>query len=145
MIPWGFFAMSTLVGYLLPNPIYSYTLYMICKYILAIKYLNKPGVIFWHRLNGFKYFNQTLKILFSFVCQIVSSNSIKHETFLFSFWPMVSCISIKHEKFYFPFFAHWFQVFLSNMKNSIFFCLPNVKWFYVFLCNRNISHFLHTF
>ena len=32
-----------------------------------------------------------------------------------------------------------FQVFQSNMNNSIKNCLPTVKWFHVLLCNTNNS------
>ena len=52
-----FYSISTLVGYLIPNPIYTCRLYMICKWIVCRWYY------FWSSqtsfvcilLNGFKY------------------------------------------------------------------------------------------
>ena len=50
----GFYGISTIVGYLMPNPVYTYILniYVICKHILYIKFLNEPDLFFAH---GFKY------------------------------------------------------------------------------------------
>ena len=42
----GFYSMSTTVGYLMPNPLYTYIKYMICKHILSIIFLNEPELIF---------------------------------------------------------------------------------------------------
>ena len=37
-------------------------MYMICKQILLIIFLNEPELIFCTQLNGFKYYNSTLII-----------------------------------------------------------------------------------
>ena len=38
MVKWfglvGLYGISTIVGYLMPNPLYTYELYMICKHIV---------------------------------------------------------------------------------------------------------------
>ena len=36
--------------------IHIYQIYMICKHIFLITFLNEPGFIFGTQLNGFKYF-----------------------------------------------------------------------------------------
>ena len=45
-----FYGISTIVGYLKPNPVYTYILniYMICKPILQITFLNEPELFFMH-------------------------------------------------------------------------------------------------
>ena len=50
-----FYGMSTIVGYLMPNPVYTYQIHMNCKYILLMTFLNEPELIFFHmQLHGFK-------------------------------------------------------------------------------------------
>ena len=46
----GFYGTSTIVGYLMPNHVYPYILdiYMICKHILEISFLNEPELFFAH-------------------------------------------------------------------------------------------------
>ena len=44
----GFYGISTIVGYLMPNPLYTYILHMISKYILYITFLNEPDSFFSH-------------------------------------------------------------------------------------------------
>ena len=41
----GFYGISTIVGYLMPNPLYIYIRYMICKQILLITFLNGTELI----------------------------------------------------------------------------------------------------
>ena len=42
----GFYDISTIIGYQIPNPLYTYIyIYMICKHILLIKSLNEPKLI----------------------------------------------------------------------------------------------------
>ena len=42
-----FYGISTIVGYLMPNPFYTYIKYMISKHILKITFLNKPELGFF--------------------------------------------------------------------------------------------------
>ena len=51
-----FYSISTIVGYSMPNPLYTYILnvYMIYEHILSIVLLNKRE-LFCTQLNGFKY------------------------------------------------------------------------------------------
>ena len=56
----GFYGISTIVGYLMPNPVHIYiyiyiyiTNILICKHILLITFLNEPGLIFFAQLSGF--------------------------------------------------------------------------------------------
>ena len=44
----GFYGISTIVGYLMPNPVYTYQIYiyMICKYILSVIFLIEPEIFF---------------------------------------------------------------------------------------------------
>ena len=42
----GFYGTSTIVGYLMPNPLYIYHKFMICKHILSITFLNEPELTF---------------------------------------------------------------------------------------------------
>ena len=53
----GFYGISTIIGYLMPNSLYTYQIYMTCKNILLIRFLNEPEFIFFFcmQLNGFKY------------------------------------------------------------------------------------------
>ena len=46
----GFHDISTIVDYLMPNSLYTYILniYMICKHILLITFLNKPELFYAH-------------------------------------------------------------------------------------------------
>ena len=39
-----FYGISTIVGYLMPNPVYIW----LCKHILLITFLNEPKFIFLH-------------------------------------------------------------------------------------------------
>ena len=41
-----FYGISTIVGYLMPNPLYTYTKYIICKHILLITLLNEHELFF---------------------------------------------------------------------------------------------------
>ena len=48
-----FHGISTIVGYLIPNPVYTYIKYMICKLILLITFLNElvpmvPNIAMYH-------------------------------------------------------------------------------------------------
>ena len=43
----GFYGISTLVGYSMPNPFYTYSSNMISKHILLVTFLNKPELIFF--------------------------------------------------------------------------------------------------
>ena len=45
-----FYGISTIVGYLMPNPLFTYILNMICKHILLITFLNDPELIFFTRM-----------------------------------------------------------------------------------------------
>ena len=59
---------STIVSYLMPNPLYTYilNLYMICKPILQIAFLNEPELFFVHSFKcvlSVQYVNK----LFSFI------------------------------------------------------------------------------
>ena len=38
----GSYGISTLMSYLIPNPVYKYIMNIICKHIFLIKFLNKP-------------------------------------------------------------------------------------------------------
>ena len=40
------YGISTIEGYLMPNPVYTYMLNVICKQILLITFLNEPELIF---------------------------------------------------------------------------------------------------
>ena len=42
-----FYALSTIVSHLIPNPFYTYIKYMIFKHTLQITSLNKPEYIFF--------------------------------------------------------------------------------------------------
>ena len=46
----GFYGISTVVGYLMPNPLYTGTLniYIICKHILYMTFVNEPELFFAH-------------------------------------------------------------------------------------------------
>ena len=58
-----FHSISTIVGYLILNHLYTHTLniYTIIKHILLITFLNEPE-IFFAEFNGFKYCNITVII-----------------------------------------------------------------------------------
>ena len=45
-----FYGISTIEGYLMPNPVYTYILniFMICKHILLVKFLNEHELFFAH-------------------------------------------------------------------------------------------------
>ena len=60
-----FYGISTIVGYLMPNHVYSGILdtYMICKHILLIKFLNEPEIFFCLQLNGFMFCYITVVII----------------------------------------------------------------------------------
>ena len=46
----GFYGISTIVDYLMPNPLYAYIyIYMICVHILLITFVNVPELIFPHK------------------------------------------------------------------------------------------------
>ena len=51
----GFYGISTIVGFLIPLYTYISNIYMICKHILSITFLNQPEQFFCSQLNGFKY------------------------------------------------------------------------------------------
>ena len=61
----GFYGLSTIVSYLMPNLLYTYILNMICNHILLITFFNESELIFITQLNGFKYFFLTRIILFA--------------------------------------------------------------------------------
>ena len=65
----GFYGISTIVGFLMPNPVPTYilTVYIICKGILWITFLNEPEVFFF---NGFKYCYIIVTISLYTVCSI---------------------------------------------------------------------------
>ncbi len=42
-----FYGISTIVGYLMPDPFYKYIKYMISKHILKMIFLNKPECIYF--------------------------------------------------------------------------------------------------
>ena len=42
----GFYGISTTVGYLMLNTVYTYIKYMFCKHILLITFLNEPELSF---------------------------------------------------------------------------------------------------
>ena len=48
-----FYGISTIVGYVMPNPFYTYMKYMISKLILLITYLNKTELIILHTIKWF--------------------------------------------------------------------------------------------
>ena len=68
MIVWfglvGFYGISTVVGYWIPNPVYIYILiiFMIRKKILSITFLNEPELFLAKKLNGYKYCYITVTI-----------------------------------------------------------------------------------
>ena len=45
-----FYGISTTIGYLMPNPVYTYILniYMVCKHIFKITFLNEPELFLAH-------------------------------------------------------------------------------------------------
>ena len=51
----GFYGISTIVGYLMPNPLYTYVLniFVICKRIVLIAILNELE-LFWHTFQWFQ-------------------------------------------------------------------------------------------
>ena len=57
---------SSIVGYLMPNPFYTYIKYMICKHILKITFLNEPE-LFCTQIKGFKYCYITVTIYTSYL------------------------------------------------------------------------------
>ena len=48
----GFYGISTIMGYLMPNPVYTYIRYVFCKHIL--RFLNEPELIFFPTVNWFQ-------------------------------------------------------------------------------------------
>ena len=51
-----FYGISTIVGYLMPNPVFTYTFNIWFVNILLITFLNKAELNFFgSQLNGFKY------------------------------------------------------------------------------------------
>ena len=46
-----FYGISTIRGYLMPNPLYTYISNMICKHILLIMFLNEPKLILLHTVK----------------------------------------------------------------------------------------------
>ena len=42
-----FYGISIIVGYLMPNPLYKYMIYMICRNILLTKFLYESELIFF--------------------------------------------------------------------------------------------------
>ena len=71
----GFYRISNLIGYLEPNPVYTY---IICIHILLIIFLNKPELIFFvfgTQLNDF-IVKEVQVLLFS------TNNSIPNYSFV---------------------------------------------------------------
>ena len=55
---------STTVSYLMPNPLYTYMLNMICKHIL-LTFLNEPEPIFCKEVKWFRLFLFTINHFFA--------------------------------------------------------------------------------
>ena len=112
---------------------------MICKHVLLIKSLNKPGLIFFFctHLNGFNYCCLTLTIqidithLFVQVLLIINSYSIQHYSFVCAvkWFQVLLCItnnSIKHQSFIYThlnvltvlFQTIQFSISLLSVENS---------------------------
>ena len=73
MLGWvEFYAMSTFVGYLMLNPLYTFTLdiYRISRTFCIYHFQMSPSLFFVAQFNGFKYFYFTRIILFT-IYQIV--------------------------------------------------------------------------
>ena len=66
----GFYDISTIVGYLMPSPLYTYIKYMICKQILLITFLEELELFFAHMVKWFQVF----------LCN--TNNSINYESFV---------------------------------------------------------------
>ena len=65
-----FYGISTILGYLMPNPIHTYTLniYMICEYILLDNILKQIWALFCTQLNDFKVLLYNSHNLTSVIC-----------------------------------------------------------------------------
>ena len=57
-----FYGISTIVGYLMPNPCDTYIKYVLCKHILLITFLDELVLLFCSQLNDFKYCIVTVTI-----------------------------------------------------------------------------------
>ena len=137
-----FYGISTIVGYLMPNFLYTY--------VLSIYGLVGFGLVLCH-INYYRLFN-VKSFLFMHIKYIISKY-ILLITFLneLSFFFFVFCLFVCFVFFvvvFFFFFLHtvkWFHLFLSNSNNSTYYLviyLPTVKCFQVFLCitNNSIKH-----
>ena len=49
-----FYGILTIIGYLMPNPLYKYIKHMICKHILLITFLNEPNFILLQTVKWFQ-------------------------------------------------------------------------------------------
>ena len=73
-----FYGISTTEGFLMPNPIYIYIyiyiyqIYMICKYLLLISFLNEPKLNYLHAVKWYQ------------ILLCITNNSIKHESFVYT-------------------------------------------------------------
>ena len=80
----GFYAISTIVRYLMPNPLYTYILlYMICKHISLITLLNKPKLILLHT-NISQYCNVTIQLDISHLFTLLNHRTVLFQTIQFS-------------------------------------------------------------
>ena len=68
----GFYCISTIIGYSMSNPLYTYILDMICKHILLITFSNKCELIFLHTVKWFQVLLST------------TNSSIIHQSFVFT-------------------------------------------------------------
>ena len=59
------------LGYLMPNPLYTYISNMICKHMLLIMFLNESKLIIYHTIEWFQ------------VLLCITNNSIKHQSFVY--------------------------------------------------------------
>ena len=115
----GFNGVSTIIDYLMPNPLYTYVLNMICKHILLITFLKKPELIFYTQLNGFKYFYLTGIIPFTINhlfahSEIVSKIAMQQQQFNISDLHISKWENILISFFFFFFFGNFIFKFHLN-------------------------------
>ena len=68
-----FYSISTILGYLMPNPLYTYILNIYdCKYNLLKTLLNDPNLILLYRVKWFQ------------VLLCITNNSFKHQSFVYT-------------------------------------------------------------
>ena len=101
-----FYGISTIVGYLIPNPIFTYMIYKHILWIYALKWLTSSISkkiqfnISQKRLTGHKYFYVSLAISSVICLHTVKCKTVLFQTIQFSIWVFFFAYSLNVKQFY---------------------------------------------